>query len=82
MNAHELKIVQEHEDAMQRAVDEASDYLVSADDSLIVGHIVDLITDHPDLYAMRFLRLERQVEELRRQFDASTLGAYVSGGGK
>lgn len=77
MTAHDLKIVQEHEDAMQRAVDEANDYIVSAEDSAVIGAVADLIAEHPHLFAIRFLRMERQVEELRQQFDASTLGAYA-----
>lgn len=53
---------------------ERNEYIVSAEDSEIIGEIVNLIDAQPHLFAVRFLRLERQVEELRQRLDAAQSG--------
>lgn len=70
----EIAVLREHNIAQQRAVDEANEYIVSSDDSIIVGAIADLVSDHPHLFAIRFLRVERDIDELRRRVDAAQSG--------
>lgn len=67
---HKTDVIAEQAASEARVIDEANEYIVSSDDSIVVGAITDLITDHPHLFAMRFLRLEREVEELRQRVDA------------